>query len=79
VKNYLPVERYHRYVEEKTVCFMDRNNPQLELLEINAQKISNTLQELILDDSHWQKVVNTLLGFLWLKVRGTQQGLYQYI
>lgn len=79
VKNYLPVERYHRYVEEKTVCFMDRNNPQLELLEINAQKLSNTLQELILDDSHWQKVVNTLLGFLWLKVRGTQQGLYQYI
>lgn len=79
VKNYLPFERYHRYVEEKTVCFMDRNNPQLELLEISAQKLAITLQDLILDDSHWQKVVNTLLGFLWLKLRGSQQGLYQYI
>ena len=79
VKNYLPVEKYHRYVEEKVVCFIERNNPQLEFLDIGAQKLANTLQDLILDDSHWQKVVNTLLGFLWLKVRGIQQGLYQYI
>ena len=79
VKNYLPVEKYHRYVEEKVICFIERNNPQLEFLDIGAQKLANTLQDLILDDSHWQKVVNILLGFLWLKVRGTQQGLYQYI
>lgn len=79
VKNYLPVEKYHRYVVEKVVSFIDRNNPQLDVLNISALNLANTLQDLILDDSHWQKVVNTLLGFLWLKVRGTQQGLFKYI
>lgn len=79
VKNYLPIEKYHRYVEEKILCFVDRNDPKLEFLDRSAREFANTLGRLILDDSHWQIIANTLLGFLWLKVRGEQQGLYLYI
>lgn len=79
VKNYLPIEKYHRYVEEKVLCFIDRNDPQLVILDKGAQEFAKALGRLILDNSHWHKIANTLLSFLWLKMRGTQQGLYQYI
>ncbi|ARB91020.1 hypothetical protein A6J40_01930 [Legionella longbeachae] len=79
VRDYLPIEKYHRYVEEKVLCFIERNDPQLELLNKGAQELAKAFEYLILDDFQWQKVVNILLGFLWLKVGGTPERVYQYI